>query len=111
MPDSKHDWRLIQVLLSSDMSGVYEVETDWGADSEEISLRCSCDKYRKYESCAHTEPVRDTAMQIEFLGGFEGVNVLPLESRAPIEELTNAVEVGGEVFRSVVLKYGRIGVL
>lgn len=105
MPEKTQDWRLIQIFLQANPHAVFEVETDWGADTEEISLRCTCLPGIRYGHCKHMDVVREAC------AGAEGVTVLPVHYNTPVEELHEAVTTGGQTYRDFVLKYGLVAVL
>jgi hypothetical protein len=105
MPDTEHDWRLLRIFLHPNMKGIFEVETDWGAETEEMSLRCSCLAGTRYGHCPHMDYVRS------YDPTAEGVTILNLYQGAPLDELHDAVVSGGQTYREFMLKYGEITVL
>ena len=93
-------WRTVQVFISSQAAGIFEVEVD----SETKNTRCTCPVWRKTSDCKHTNYVKQ---KMKFSNGHYSINI-------PIDVPENlAVEANhdAETFREFVLKYAKIEVL
>jgi hypothetical protein len=93
-------WRTIQLFISAQAAGIFEVEVD----TQTKKLRCSCPKWKKFFDCKHVRFVHERML---FNGGQYSV-LIPEE--VP-EELALEANDNAEKFREFVVKYAKIEVL
>ena len=93
-------WRTVQVFISSQAAGVFEVTVNTGSRE----LKCSCPVWTKTENCKHVSFVKRRMM---LNGGHYSIQI-PHEIP---EELAIAANDTPEKFREFVLKYAKIEVL
>lgn len=93
-------WRTVQLFISAQAAGVFEVEVD----TETKKLRCSCPKWKKFFDCKHTRFVNER-MQMN-----DGHYSILIPNEIP-EELALEVQDSPEKFREFVVKYAKIEVL
>ena len=96
----KTSWRTVQLFISSQAAGIFEVEVD----TETRKLRCNCPKWRKTFSCKHTRFVDD---RMDMNNGHYSI-LIPDEIP---EELAFDANDSAEKFREFVVKYAKIEVL
>jgi len=94
------EWRTVQLFLSSQAAGVFEVEVD----TENRDVRCNCPVFKSKQSCKHSRFVR---RKMETNNGHYSIMV-PYEVD---EELALAASDTPEKFREFVLKYAKVEVL
>lgn len=92
-------WRTVQLFISSQAAGVFEVEID----TESKEVRCSCPKWKKTLDCKH---VRFVTNRLEENGHYS----ILIPNEVP-EELAFEANVDPKKFREFVLKYAKIEVL
>lgn len=95
----KTSWRTVQLFISSQAAGIFEVEVDTATRK----LRCSCPKWRKTFNCKHTRFVED---RMEINGHYS----ILIPEEVP-EELALEANDSAEKFREFVVKYAKIEVL
>ena len=93
-------WRTIQVFISSQAAGVFEVEVD----TETHDTRCNCPVWKKSNVCKHTRFVKD---KMRFNDGHYSINI-PKE--LPEELVQDAID-DPVAFRELILKYSKVEVL
>lgn len=93
-------WRTVQLFISAQAAGIFEVEVD----TETRKIRCSCPKWKKSFNCKHVRFVHD---RMEMNGGHYSV-LIPEE--VP-EDLAFEANDTAEKFREFVVKYAKIEVL
>jgi hypothetical protein len=93
-------WRTVQVFLSAQNAGVFEVEVD----TETKETRCSCPVFIKRDSCKHTTFVN---MRMKLNKGHYSILV---PNEVP-EDMAIEANDDPEKFREFVLKYAKIEVL
>lgn len=93
-------WRTVQLFISSQAAGVFEVEVD----TESKKIRCNCPVWKKSINCKHTTFVTN---KMRMNNGNYSI-LVPTEIP---EEL--AIEANGDPkkFRDFVLKHAKIEVL
>ena len=96
----KSPWRTVQVFISSQSAGVFEVEID----TDTRSTRCSCPVWKKRFECKHTDFVKD---RMRFNRGNYSIQI---PNEIP-EELAVEASVDANSFRDFVLKYAKIEVI
>ena len=93
-------WRTIQVFISSQAAGIFEVEVN----TDTKNIRCSCPVYIKSTTCKHTNFIKQ---KMRFNNGHYSVQI-------PTDISENLVIEASETpkaFRDFVLKYAKIEVL
>lgn len=95
------EWRTVQVFLDNEDMSISEVAVDALNSSK---VRCSCDKFQKMARCKHAKFVRDKMKR----NG--GVFNLVLPEDVADEEAMDALR-DTELFRELILKYGKVEVL
>ena len=93
-------WRTIQVFISAQYAGVFEVEID----TDTKDTRCSCPVWQKRGSCKHTQFV-NVKSRINS-GRYE----ISIPDGVPEEDVAGALE-DPKKFRALILKYSPIEVL
>ena len=93
-------WRTVQVFLSAQTAGVFEVEVD----TETKDTRCSCPVFNKRHSCKHTTFVN---MRMKLNKGHYSILV---PNEVP-EDMAIEANDDPKKFREFVLKYAKIEVL
>jgi hypothetical protein len=99
-PSVQTPWRTVQLFISAQAAGVFEVEVD----TETKKLRCSCPKWKKFFECKHT---RFVYQRMRFNDGHYSI-LVPDEVS---EELALDAQDTPEKFREFVVKYAKIEVL
>lgn len=94
------DWRVVQLFLSAQKTGVYEV----AVDATNTLVKCTCPAYESRSNCKHK---RFVMQRMEENGGHYNVQV---PDSVPDDVITKAVETN-ESFREFIIKYGKIEVL
>jgi len=90
-------WRTIQVFISSQAAGIFEVEVD----TQSKALRCNCPVWNKRQSCKHTKFVSQKMMLNH---GHYSITVG--------EAVDEDIDVEDpKKFREYVLKYAKVEVL
>lgn len=92
-------WRTVQLFISSQAAGVFEVEID----TETKDIRCSCPKWKKTLDCKH---VRFVNNRMEMNGQYS----ILVPHEIP-EELAFEANLDPKKFREFVLRYAKIEVL
>jgi hypothetical protein len=95
------EWRTIQFFLDSEEFIISEVSVD-AMNSKK--MRCSCPKFGKFARCKHVKFMQ------ERLEGTNGVFNLTIPPEVDDEEAYDAVH-DTELFRQLVLKFGKIEVI
>jgi hypothetical protein len=95
------DWRTIQFFLDEEDFRIAEVSVD-AQDSKKI--KCDCSRFMRTARCKHTKFVQDK------LSTSGGVFNLKLPSEVTDEEAVDALH-DTELFRELVLRYGKIEIL
>jgi hypothetical protein len=98
--DVQTSWRTVQLFISAQAAGIFEVEVD----TETKKLRCSCPKWKKFFSCKHVRFVHDRMI---VNGGHYSV-LIPQEVS---EDLAFEANDDAAKFREFVVKYAKIEVL
>jgi len=93
-------WRTIQVFISSQAAGIFEVEVDTASSK----IRCTCPVWRKTASCKHVSFVEQ---KMRFNNGHYSVQI-PTDVS---EDLALEANDTSETFREFVLRYAKIEVL
>lgn len=93
-------WRTVQLFLSANAAGVFEVEVD--TDSKET--RCNCPVWKKAESCKHTSFVKTRMRQNQ------GHYSITVPSEVPEEYALEASD-DPKKFREFVVKYAKVEVI
>lgn len=93
-------WRTIQLFISAQAAGIFEVEVD----TDTKKLRCNCPKWKKTFNCKHVRFVND---RMELNSGHYSI-LIPEEIP---EELALDASDTAEKFREFVVKYAKIEVL
>jgi len=96
----KTSWRTVQLFISAQAAGIFEVEVD----TQTKKLRCSCPKWKKQFNCKHTRFVED---RMYMNAGHYSI-LVPEEIP---EELALEASDSAEKFREFVVKYAKIEVL
>lgn len=94
------EWRTVQLFIDEECA-VSEVSVDAMNSSK---VKCSCIKFNKFARCKHVKFVKD---KMESTGG---VFNLVLPPTVDDEEAYDALQ-DTELFRELVLKYGKIEVI
>ena len=95
------EWRTIQFFIDEGDFKVYEVCVD---SANPKKKRCDCDKFARAARCKHVKFVTDK------LENSNGVFNLAIPSKVADEEAMDAL-YDPEIFRQLVLKYGKIEVI
>ena len=93
-------WRTIQLFISAQAAGIFEVEVD----TETRDLRCNCPKWKKASSCKHVKFVLDRMIVND------GHYSILIPEEIP-EDLALEASDTAEKFREFVVKYAKIEVL
>lgn len=93
-------WRTVQVFISSQAAGVFEVEVD----TETKQTRCSCPVWKKSATCKHVSFVKQRMRHSNGHYSIQIPNEVP-------EELAHEASESPEAFREFVLKYAKIEVI
>lgn len=93
-------WRTVQLFISSQAAGIFEVEVD--TDSKKT--RCSCPVWKKAADCKHTRFV-DSKMKIN-----QGHYSILVPNEIPEDLALNASD-DPKKFRDFVVRYAKVEVL
>lgn len=93
-------WRTVQVFISAQAAGVFEVEVD----TETKKLRCSCPRWKKNFNCKHTRFVNDRMIMNNGHYSILVPNEIP-------EEVALEASDDANKFREFVVKYAKIEVI
>jgi len=93
-------WRTVQLFLSSQGAGIFEVEVD----TETKNMRCSCPVWQKLYSCKHTLFV-GTKMKMN-----RGHYSILVPDEVP-ESVAEEANEDPKKFRDFVVKYAKVEVL
>lgn len=93
-------WRTIQVFISSQAAGVFEVEVD----TETKNTRCTCPVWRKSEACKHTNFVKQ---KMRYNSGHYSIRI---PEELPDDLVQEAID-DPVAFRELILKYNKVEVL
>ena len=93
-------WRTVQLFLSANAAGVFEVEVD--TDSK--ATRCNCPVWKKSSSCKHVSFVKLRMRQNQ------GHYSITVPTEVP-EEVALEASDDPKKFREFVVKYAKVEVL
>ena len=93
-------WRTVQLFISSQAAGVFEVEVDTGTKR----VRCNCPVWKKTLKCKHVNFVNK---KMELNNGHYSILV---PSEVP-EELASQANIDPKTFRDFVVRYAKVEVL
>ena len=93
-------WRTIQLFISSQAAGVFEVEVD----TETKNTRCNCPVWRKSAACKHTIFVKQ---KMRYNNGNYAIKI---PNEIP-ENLVHDALDNPVAFRELILKYNKVEVL
>ena len=93
-------WRTVQLFLSSQGAGIFEVEVD----TETKSMRCTCPVWQKLYSCKHTLFV-GTKMKMN-----RGHYSILVPDEVP-ESVAEEANEDPKKFRDFVVKYAKVEVI
>jgi hypothetical protein len=96
----KSSWRTVQLFISSQGAGVFEVEVD--TDTKDV--RCNCPVFAKNSFCKHTSFVSN---KMRFNNGHYSI-LVPTEIS---EEIAVNASEDAEKFRDFVVKYAKVEVI
>ena len=94
------DWRTVQVFISSQAAGVFEVEVD----TTSRGVRCNCPVWKKHSLCKHTDFV------VSRMRKDNGNYSIQIPNDVP-EEMAIEASDDAQSFREFVLKYAKIEVI
>ena len=94
------DWRTVQLFISAQAAGVFEVEVD----TETKRTRCNCPTWKKAALCKHTKFVSNKMLMNK---GHYSIMVPDEISEQTVLDASKSPEK----FREFVLKYAKIEVL
>lgn len=95
------EWRTVQLFLNNDDFGISEVSVD-ALNARKI--RCNCNKFSKMGRCKHVKFIRE---KMDKTGGVFNLTIPP---EVPDEEAFDALG-DTDLFRELVVKYGKIEVI
>lgn len=95
------EWRTIQVFLDNEDLSISEVSVDALNSSK---MKCNCPKFPKTGRCKHTKFVKERMQKTG------GVFNLTIPEDVADEEAMDAL-TDTDLFRDLVLKYGKVEVL
>ena len=93
-------WRTVQVFISSQAAGVFEVEVD----TKTKETRCSCPVWRKSLTCKHTSFVKQ---KMRYSNGHYSIQI----PNDITEDMVLEANDDPVTFREFVLKYAKIEVI
>jgi hypothetical protein len=93
-------WRTVQLFISSQAAGVFEVEVDTGTKR----VRCSCPVWKKSLKCKHVSFVNN---KMRMNNGHYSI-LVPEEIP---EELASQANSDPKTFRDFVVRYAKVEVL
>lgn len=93
-------WRTVQLFISSQAAGVFEVEVDTGTKR----VRCTCPVWKKTLKCKHVNFVNK---KMKLNNGHYSILV---PSEVP-EELASQANIDPKTFRDFVVRYAKVEVL
>ena len=93
-------WRTVQLFISSQAAGVFEVEVDTGTKR----VRCNCPVWKKTLKCKHVNFVNK---KMKLNNGHYSILV---PSEVP-EELASQANIDPKTFRDFVVRYAKVEVL
>ena len=93
-------WRTIQLFISSQAAGIFEVEVDTGTKK----VRCNCPVWKKTLNCKHVNFVNN---KMRLNNGHYSILV---PSEVP-EDLAAEASTDPKAFRDFVVKHAKIEVL
>ena len=96
----KSPWRTVQLFISAQAAGVFEVEVD--TDTQKV--RCNCPVWRKSASCKHANFVNN---RMRFN---DGQYAIMIPNEIP-EELAVEANDDPKKFRDFVVKYAKVEVI
>lgn len=96
----KSSWRTIQLFISSQAAGIFEVEVD----TETKKTRCNCPVWRRTANCKHTNFV-NTKMKSN-----QGHYAIRVPENVPEDLVEEAID-DPKAFRELILKYNKVEVL
>ena len=93
-------WRTVQLFISSQAAGVFEVEVDTGTKR----IRCNCPVWKKTLKCKHVNFVNNR-MKMN-----QGHYSILVPDEVP-EELASQANADPKRFRDFVVRYAKVEVL
>lgn len=93
-------WRTVQLFISANAAGVFEVEVD----TDTKSTRCNCPVWRKTSTCKHTNFVKD---KMRMNRGHYSI-LVPNEVS---EELAVDASDDAAKFRDFIVRYAKVEVI
>jgi len=93
-------WRTIQLFISSQAAGIFEVEVD----TETRKTRCNCPVWQRKANCKHTKFV-SSKMSIN-----HGHYAIRVPESVPEDLVADAID-DPKAFRDLILKYNKVEVL
>lgn len=96
----KASWRTVQLFISAQAAGVFEVEVD----TESKAVRCSCPVWKKSDVCKHTNFVKS---KMRMNNGHYSI-LVPNEIS---EEIALEASDDPAKFREFVVKYAKVEVI
>jgi hypothetical protein len=93
-------WRTVQLFISSQAAGIFEVEVD----TETRDTRCNCPVWKKTARCKHTNFV-DGRMKLN-----RGHYAIRVPESVPENLVESAID-DPKAFRDLILKYNKVEVL
>jgi hypothetical protein len=96
----KSSWRTVQLFISAQAAGVFEVEVD----TDTKSTRCNCPVWRKTSVCKHANFVKDK-MRMN-----RGHYSILVSNEVPEELAVDASEDAAK-FREFIVRYAKVEVI
>lgn len=93
-------WRTVQLFISAQAAGVFEVEVD----TDTKKTRCNCPVWKKMSSCKHTAFV-DSRMRVN-----KGHYSILVPNEIP-EDVALKASDDPQKFRDFVVKYAKVEVI
>ena len=93
-------WRTIQVFISSQAAGVFEVEVD----TETKNTRCNCPVWNKGKNCKHTKFVNQ---KMKYNNGHYSIRI---PEELPDDLVQDAID-DPVAFRELILRYNKVEVI
>lgn len=93
-------WRTIQLFISSQYAGIFEVEVD----TETHDVRCTCPVWNKSGSCKHTAFVNQ---KMRYNNGHYSIKI---PEDIPEDLVQEAID-DPVAFRDLIIKYNKVEVL
>lgn len=93
-------WRTVQVFISSQAAGIFEVEVN----TDTKNTRCNCPVWKKTEACKHSKFVKD---KMRFNDGHYSIQI----PTAVAEEIALEASETSAAFRDFVIRYAKVEVI